>query len=168
VTFIIVWNSWWYMCCLPEMLSKLTNEKIVLRVILSPILKLNDHLRSNWQWHGRTVYLNLHWDLTLLVAILLLWFSIFLRYDMRCSVKTFIMETSLLLLNTPSVPKYKQKVVNKSGCIWYKFLTKYIKFLWLIFAYIYFRTEGVSLLWRFKYVCVLQTGRNYGDIWWNV
>ncbi|WJX17196.1 hypothetical protein P8452_07136 [Trifolium repens] len=27
----------------------------------------------------RTVYLNLHWDLTLLVAILLLWFSIFLR-----------------------------------------------------------------------------------------
>jgi hypothetical protein len=33
--------------CLPEMLLKLTNEKIVLRVILSPILKLNDHLTSN-------------------------------------------------------------------------------------------------------------------------
>jgi hypothetical protein len=61
--------------CLPEMLLKLTNEKIVLRVILSPILKLNDHLTSNW--HGSAVYLNLHWDLTAFVAILLLWFSNF-------------------------------------------------------------------------------------------
>jgi hypothetical protein len=37
---------------------------------------------------------------------------------------------------TPSISKYKQKLVNKSKCIWSKSLTIYIKFLWLIFAYV--------------------------------
>jgi hypothetical protein len=43
--------------------------------------------------------------------------------------------------HTPSVPKYKQKLINKSECIWSKFLTKYIKFVWLIFTFILERKE---------------------------
>jgi hypothetical protein len=47
---------------------------------------------------------------------------------------------------TPSVPKCKQKLVNKSECIWSESLTKYIKFLWLIFAYILGRREYIYLV----------------------
>jgi hypothetical protein len=41
------------------------------------------------------------------------------------------------LTNYSLVSKYKQKLFNKSECIWSKFLTKYIKFIWLIFTNIF-------------------------------
>jgi hypothetical protein len=51
----------------------------------------------------------------------------------------------ILYIYTPSVPKYKQKLVNKSECIWSKFWTKYINFLWLTFAYILGRMEYIYI-----------------------
>jgi hypothetical protein len=59
---------------------------------------------------------------------------------------------------TPSVPKCKQKLVNKSECIWSKSLTKYIKFLWLIFTYILGRREHNILV-----VCWKVTNKSKTD-----
>jgi len=39
--------------------------------------------------------------------------------------------------STPYVPKYKQKWINISRCIWYKFWTKYINFCWPIYVLSY-------------------------------